>query len=52
MIWCLMAIICEKNPQIKQKLGGKLRGAVVLYITVTFLVYGIFLSSGGPEWIT
>ena len=52
MVWCLMAIIFEKNLQIKQKLGGRLRGAVTLYITVTFLVYGIFLSSSGAEWIT
>jgi len=43
-IWFTIAIIWYNNPKSLQKITGKIKGAVMLYITVTFLVFAIVLS--------
>jgi hypothetical protein len=43
-IWFTLAIIWHNNPKALQKISGKIKGAVTLYITVTFLVFAIVLS--------
>jgi hypothetical protein len=43
LLWFSLAIISFNKPILK-KLVGMLRGAFTLYITVTFLVFAIFLS--------
>jgi hypothetical protein len=40
-IWFTLAIIWHNNPKALQKISGKIKGAVTLYITVTFLVFTI-----------
>ena len=42
--WVLLALFWRNQPEKLQKICGKLRGAVTLYITITFLVYGIILA--------
>ena len=43
-IWLILAIFFYKKPDWLKKLSGKLKGAITLYITVTFLVFAIVLS--------
>ena len=42
--WVLLALFWRNQPENLQKICGRLRGAVTLYITITFLVYGIVLA--------
>ena len=44
VIWLILAIIWSSNPKKMKKLMGKLKGAITLYITVTFLVFAVVLS--------
>jgi hypothetical protein len=44
VIWLILAIIWSSNPNRMKKLMGKLKGAITLYITVTFLVFAVVLS--------
>ena len=42
--WLILAIIWSFNDTKMEKLMGKLKGAITLYITVTFLVFAVVLS--------
>ena len=44
VIWLILAIIWSSDPIKMKKLMGKLKGAITLYITVTFLVFAVVLS--------
>lgn len=46
-IWLLLSLIFDKKSDILNKIRGVFRGAVTLYITVTFLVFAILLQSSG-----
>ena len=45
VIWLILAIFWSSDPVKMKKLMGKLKGAITLYITVTFLVFAVVLSS-------
>lgn len=42
--WLFLALIWRANPGKLQKICGSLRGAITVYISVTFIVYGIILA--------
>ncbi len=44
IIWLILAIIWSSDPNKMEKLMGKLKGALTLYITVTFIIFAIILS--------
>ena len=44
IIWLALAIIWSSDPNKMQKLMGKVKGAITLYITVTFIIFAIVLS--------
>ena len=44
-IWLTLAAFAFLFPTLQEKLTGFLRGAITLYITITFLVFAIMLSS-------
>ncbi len=44
VIWLIFAIIWSSDVKKMEKLMGKLKGAITLYITVTFLVFAVVLS--------
>ncbi|MHA1207138.1 MAG: Pr6Pr family membrane protein [Candidatus Hodarchaeales archaeon] len=44
IIWLVLAIIWSSDPDKMQKLMGKVKGAITLYITVTFIIFAIVLS--------
>jgi hypothetical protein len=46
LLWLVCAVFCYKRQNIGWKFKGLFRGAVTLYITVTFLVFSTLLSSG------
>src|SRR5271157_3295470 len=50
LIWLILAILCRNNANLTQKLKGFFRGAVTLYITVTFLIYSTLLAAGPQEY--
>ncbi|MFX1456929.1 MAG: Pr6Pr family membrane protein [Promethearchaeota archaeon] len=43
-IWLTLAIIWHKKPETLNKITGPLKGALTLYITITFLFFAVFLS--------
>ncbi|MHA2180157.1 MAG: Pr6Pr family membrane protein [Promethearchaeota archaeon] len=43
-IWLTLAIIYHKKPETLKKITGPLKGAITLYITITFLFFAVFLS--------
>ncbi|MHA1451380.1 MAG: Pr6Pr family membrane protein [Promethearchaeota archaeon] len=51
-IWLTLSVIFQKKPNKFKKINGSLKGAVVLYITVTFLIYAVFLDKlyTPPTW--
>jgi hypothetical protein len=46
-LWLLLSLILNKNPEQLNRIKGCFRGAVTLYITVTFLVFAILLQGAG-----
>ncbi|NHK32480.1 MAG: hypothetical protein FK730_14095 [Asgard group archaeon] len=44
-IWLTLAIIFHRMPNRLNKIKGVLKGAITIYITITFIVYAIMLSS-------
>jgi hypothetical protein len=44
VIWLILSIIWSSDPKKMKKLMGKLKGAITLYITFTFLVFAVVLS--------
>ena len=44
IIWLAFAIIWSSDPNKMQKLKGRLKGAITLYISVTFIIFAIVLS--------
>ena len=44
IIWLVLAIIWSSDPNKMEKLMGRVKGAITLYITVTFIVFAIVLS--------
>ncbi|MHA1228721.1 MAG: Pr6Pr family membrane protein [Candidatus Hodarchaeales archaeon] len=44
LVWLVLAVLWMKNPDRMDNLNGIVRGAITLYITVTFLVFAIVLS--------
>jgi hypothetical protein len=43
-IWWTLAIICHNKSDKLKKISGILKGALTLYITVTFLIFALLLS--------
>lgn len=46
-IWLCFAVLFDNKPDLLNKIRGVFRGAVTLYITVTFLVFAILLQGSG-----
>lgn len=44
-IWLTLAIIWHNKPESLDKIMGPLKGAFTMYITITFVVFAILLSS-------
>jgi hypothetical protein len=44
-IWLTLAIIFHSNSKRLNKIKGVIKGAITIYITITFIVYAIMLSS-------
>ena len=44
VIWLVLAIIWSSDPNKMKKLMGKVKGAITVYITVTFIIFAIVLS--------
>jgi len=44
-IWFTLSVIFQKKPEIYKKINGFLKGAIMLYISITFLIYAIFLDN-------
>ena len=44
LAWLFLALIWRNMPEKLDKISGSLRGAITVYITVTFIVYGIVLA--------
>ncbi len=43
-IWFTLAILWHKKPQLLKKIKGALKGAFTLYITITFVIFAVFLQ--------
>ena len=43
-VWLILALLWRNSPENLEKISGFIHGAVTLYISVTFLVYGIILA--------
>ncbi len=44
LIWLILALLWRNNPEKLDKICGPIRGAITVYISVTFIVYGIVLA--------
>jgi hypothetical protein len=43
-IWFTLAILWHNKPESLKKITGPLKGAFTMYITITFIVFAVFLS--------
>jgi len=43
-IWFTISVILQKKPEKYKKINGFLKGVIMIYITITFLIYAIFLD--------
>lgn len=44
LVWLSLAVLWRNDIEKMAKISGSIRGAVTLYITITFVVYGIVLA--------
>ena len=44
LIWLFLALLWRNQPEKLEKICGPIRGAITVYISVTFIVYGIVLA--------
>lgn len=42
--WLFLALLWRNKPEKLEKISGGLRGAITVYISITFIVYGIVLA--------
>lgn len=47
-IWLTLAILWHKKPETLEKITGLLKGALTVYITITFIFYAILLAPFFP----
>ena len=47
-LWFTLAILWHNKPESLSKIMGPLKGAFTLYITITFVVFAVLLSSSSP----